>query len=291
VNLLWAGTACFLYWDRQGALLPLGAAVALWGVAGWLVARSARARRLEAVCAAMGFTFTGELSPTRLKALGAFQALSPTQAPAAYNMMEGQREGRSVALLELRYCLGGRTELPSPRTVVVVANSLAAPPPARDFARHFRARRPAAAAVPEAEPGAAPAVAAAVADLPAGGPEFRLEPLGPGDWLWQRFCGLDTPFRHHPAFTKRYRLDGPCGDEARRALRPEVLDHFAAHPGWHVEVLGGRLLAHRKGPCDPADCPALIAEVVAMYRMLMRACSESQDVTPCPSGGPSCLVH
>jgi hypothetical protein len=229
---------------------------------------------MEAVCGALGFTFTGELSPTRLKSLGAFQVFHWGRSPTAYHMLEGYSDGCAVALLEVRYSAGDRTDPTGPRTVVIVARSLAPPPPARDFACHFRARRPAAVAVQEAVPGAAPALASAVADLPAGGPELRLEPLGPGDWLWQRLGWLDTSFPGHPAFSKRYRVEGPCGAAARRALRPEVLDVFAAFPGWHVEVRGSRLLAHRKGPCDPADCPRLIDEAVSMYHALMNAWAE-----------------
>jgi hypothetical protein len=54
-----------------------------------------------------------------------------------------------------------------------------------------------------------------------------------------------------------------------------VLDVFAAHPGWHVEVRGGRLLAHRPGPCEANQCPRLIGQVVKMYRALMKAWAES----------------
>jgi hypothetical protein len=269
VNLLSAGTACFLYWDRWGALLPLGAAVALWGVAAWLVAQAARARRMEEACGALGFTFTGDLSPSRLKALGAFHVLDWRRSPAAYHLMEGYREGCAVALLEVRSSTGDPKQPTARRTAVIVGRSLAAPQPGRDFARHFRAGRAAAGALQEAVPGAAPLSAGP--DLPAGGPAFRLEPLAPGDWLWQRLGWLDVPFPDHPGFSKRYRIEGECGDEVRRALRPEVLDMFAAHPGWSVEVLGGRLLAHRKGPCDPAACAALIAEVVTMYCALANA--------------------
>ncbi len=266
VNLLSAGTVCLLCWDRLGAMVPLGAAVALWAVAGWLLARKARARRMEMACEALGFTFTGELSPARLKALGDFHALHWRQSPAAYHLMEGYRDGCAVALLELRYPTGDPNQPTARRTVVLVGRSLAAPAPARDFARHFRAPRAAAHAVQEAVPGD-PALRCAGAGLP-GGPAFRLEPLGPGDWIGQRLGWIDTPFPGHPAFSKRYRVEGPCDEAVRRALRPEVLDAFAAHPGWSVEVLGGRLLAHRKGPCDPADCPRLIAEAVTMYRAL-----------------------
>ncbi len=275
-NLLWAGVACFLYWDRLGALVPLGAAVALWAVAGWLVARKARAWRMEAACEALGFTFTGELSPARLKALGAFHVLDWRRSPAAWHMMEGYREGCAVALLEVRHSTGDRNEATAQRTVVIVGKSLAAPAPARDFARHFRAPRPAAGAVQEAVPGAAPTAAG----LPDGGPAFRLVPLGPGDRLWQRLGWLNTSFPEHPAFSKSYRLDGPCDEAVRRSLRPEVLDLFAAHPGWSVEVLGGRLLLHRLGPCDPADCPRLIAEAVAMYGALRNAWSAPAAACP-----------
>jgi hypothetical protein len=269
VNLLSAGTVCFLYWDRPGALLPLGVALALWAVAGWLLAQKARVRRMEAACEALGFAFTGELSPARLKALGDFHGLDWRRSPTAYHLMEGYRDGCAVALLELRYAAGECTERAPLRTAVIVARSLAVPLPGREFARHFRAPRPAAHAVQEAIPGAGPAHVSAVADLPDRGPAFRLEPLVPGDWIWQRLGWLDTSFPDHPAFAKRYRVEGPCGEEVRRALRPEVLDVFAACPGWSVEVLGGRLLAHRPGPCDPADCPRLIAEAVTMYRALM----------------------
>ena len=41
--------------------------------------------------------------------------------------------------------------------------------------------------------------------------------------------------------------------------------------------LGGRLLAHCKGPCDPADCPRLSTEAVEMHKALMRAWAESQN--------------
>ena len=56
-----------------------------------------------------------------------------------------------------------------------------------------------------------------------------------------------------------------------------MLDFFAKRPGWWVEVLGGRLLAHCKGPCAPADCPRLIDEAVQMHRALMRAWADSRD--------------
>jgi hypothetical protein len=286
VNLLSAGFVCFLYWDRLGALLPLGAAAALSGVAVWLVAWAARVRRLEAVCGALGFTFTAELSPARLKALEDFHVLHWGKSPTAYHLMEGHQDGCAVALLEVRYGFESVPAGPPPRTVAIVGRGLAAPAPARDFARHFRAGRAAAGAIQEAVPGTA--AAPAVADRPAGGPAFRLEPLAPGDWIGQRLGWLDTPFPHHPGFSKSYRVDGPCGEDVRRALRPEVLDVFAAHPGWSVEVLGGRLLAHRPGPCHPDDCPRLITEVVTMYRALVSAWAESPAAGPrAPQEAPS----
>jgi hypothetical protein len=284
VNLLSAGTACLLFWDRQGALVPLAAAAALWGVAGWLVARAARARRMEAVCGALGFTFTAELSSARLSALGGFHVLGLGRSRTAYHMMEGRREGCAVALLELRYDLPDGADPPSPRTVVVVANSLALPPPGRELARHFRPGRPAAGAIQEAVPGAAPA--AAGADGPVGGPPFRLEPTRPGDWLWRRLGWRGRAFLGHAGFAKRYWVVGPCGEAVRRALLPEVLDCFAAHPGWHVEYLAGRLLAHRRGPCDPAACPARIAEVVRMYRALRSAGAAPAQTSPPPPEAP-----
>jgi hypothetical protein len=56
-----------------------------------------------------------------------------------------------------------------------------------------------------------------------------------------------------------------------------VLDFFAKRPGWWIELLGGRLLAHCKWPSDPADCAALIAEVARMHRVLMRAWSAAEN--------------
>src|SRR6516165_12729140 len=70
VNVLTATVCCFLYWDRLGALAPLTLAVALGGVAAWVYVQEGRARRMEAVCRAMGLAFTGQLSPRGLTALG-----------------------------------------------------------------------------------------------------------------------------------------------------------------------------------------------------------------------------
>jgi hypothetical protein len=276
VNVLAATVCCFLYWDRLGALAPLTLAVALGGVAVWVVVQDGRARRMEAVCREMGFTFTGQLSPRRLAALGPFQAFSLGKWRTAYHLMEGHWNGCAVALLELRYTSATDGDNPaSTRTVVIVSDQAPAAPPERDFARHFRPRRTAADAIQEeavAEDGAAPRAPAPA--LSVAGLEFRLEPVGPGGWLWQRLGLHDAPFPEHRAFSESYRVNGP-GGAVRRAFRPEVLDFFADNPGWHVEALGGRLLAHCKGPCDPADCPGLIAEVVKVYRVLMKAWSAS----------------
>ena len=247
-------------------VLALGLAFLAVGLAHY----QGRARRLEAVCRGMGLAFTGQLSPARLKALGPFQQLRPGKTGEAMHLMEGDWEGCRVALLELGDPGRGAGNSQNNRTAVLVTGP--APPaglPGRDAARHFRARRPAATAVRKATradrgppPGAAPGVS--VGEL-----KFRLEPLGPGGWLRGRLGRQGPAVPGHPAFSRRYRIDGPCGAAVRRALRPEVLDVFAACPGWSVEVLGGRLLAHRPGPCDPAVCPRLIAEAVTMYRALM----------------------
>jgi hypothetical protein len=277
VNVLTATVCCFLYWDRLGALAPLTLAVALGGVAAWVYVQEGRARRMEAVCRAMGLTFTGQLSPRGLTALGPFQAFGLGKSRTAYHRMEGHWKGCAVALLELRYSSATDGDSPpSTRTVVIVGGQAPAALPERDFARHFLPRRTTADAIREgAAPGDDPAPLAAAPALSVAGLEFRLEPVGPGGWLWQRLGLHDTPFPEHRAFSERYRVNGPSGATVRRAFRPEVLDFFADNPGWHVEALGGRLLAHCKGPCDPADCPELIAEVVKMYRVLMKAWSVS----------------
>jgi hypothetical protein len=277
LNVLTATVCCFLYWDRLGALVPLTLAVALGGVAVWLVNQEGRARRMETVCREMGFQFTGQLSPRRLEALGPFEAFRLGKARTAYHLMEGDWKGCAVALLELRYTSASDGDSPpTTHTVVVVADH---PPGAgltdRDYARPFNPRRPTAASIQQAGPEHTPAPLAPAAGLSFVGPEFRLEPLGPGAWLWQRLGWHDTAFPDHPRFSAQYRVNGRSGEAVRRALPPEVLDFFADNPGWHVEAVGGRLLAHCKGPCDPADCPELIAEAVTMYRLLLKAWSAS----------------
>ncbi len=273
-----AGVCGVLFWRLLGPLLPLVVVLAfgLVYVAVWFAAQADRAGRMEAVCAEMGLAFTGQLSPARLRALGPFRALRPEQSALACHLMEGTSEGWGVALLELRGPGAGDDHPPPSRTAVLVSGPAApAGLPGREVARHFRARRPAATDIQQAgrgdraPPRAAPAVS--VGEL-----EFRLAPASAGDWLWRWLGWLDTPCRDHPAFAAAYRVVGPCGAAVRRALRPEVLDVFAAYPGWHVEALGGRLLAHRPGPCEPDDCPRLIAEVVRMHRALLKAWAASR---------------
>jgi hypothetical protein len=243
-----------------------------------LTLQRARTRGMEVVCRAMGLAFTGQLSPARLKALGPFQALRPGKVAAAFHLMEGEWDGHGVALLELREHGRGDENPQNNHTAVIVRGPT--PPaglPGRAVARHFRARRATATAVRRADRGDRVPPPGAVPGVSVGELALRLEPVGPGGWLRWRLGWLQTPFPHHPAFAAAYRLQGPCGAAVRRALRREVLDVFAAYPGWHVEVRGGRLLAHRPGPCDPAECPRLIAEAVRMHRALLRAWAESQN--------------
>jgi hypothetical protein len=280
--LLAALVSCLLFGWRPPfplAAMMVGLAVfALPSLALLLTYHQDRARRLEAVCEETGLAFTGQLSPARLKALGPFQALRQDQVAKALHLMEGYWKGWGVALLELRDHAHGADNPQTNRTAVIVTGP--EPPaglPGRDVARHFRARRAAATAIRKTDRGDRVPPPAAVPGVSVGELAFRLEPVGPGGWLWQRLGWHAMPFPKHPAFSATYRVQGRCGAAVRRALRREVLDVFAAYPGWHVEVRGGRLLAHRPGPCDPAQCPRLIAEAVRMHRALLRAWAESEN--------------
>jgi hypothetical protein len=282
VILVAAIVSAFLFcWRPPFPLAAMMVGLAVFGLpslALLLTLQQDRARRLETVCRKLGLAFTGQLSPARLKALGPFQLLRLGKTATALHGMEGQWEECGVALLELRGRSAHDEHTRANRTAVIVTGP--APPaglPGREVARHFRARRPVAAAIRKADRGDRVPPPAAAPGVSVGELAFRLEPLGPGGWLWQRLGWHPMPFPEHPAFSAAYRVQGRCGAAVRRALRREVLDAFAAHPGWHVEVRGGRLLAHRPGPCEPADCPRLIREAVQMHRALMRAWAESQN--------------
>jgi hypothetical protein len=253
--------------------MMVGLAVFLLPTVALLLTRQQnRTRRMEAVCREMGLAFTGQLSRARLKALGPFQALRPGKVATAMHLMEGHWDGHGVALLELRDHGRGEENPQNNETAVLVTGP--APPaglPGRDVVRHFRARRAAATAIRKADRGDGVPPSAAAPGLSVGELAFRLEPVGPGGWLWQRLGWRPMSFPDHPAFSAAYRIQGRCG----AAVRREVLDVFAAHPGWHVEVRGGRLLAHRPGPCEANQCPRLIGHVVKMHRALMNAWAES----------------
>jgi hypothetical protein len=283
--LVAALVSCYLFWRPAGPSFPsfpLVALMVLLAVIGVpfqalvFACRQERVRRLEAVCEGLGLAFAGRLSPARLKALGPFRLLRRDRSVTAMHLMEGQWEGWGVALLELRW--PGDGESPHVTRTAVIATGPASPDvlPGRDVARHFRARRPAATAVRKvASADLAPAHGAAPG-LSVWGLALRLEPLGPGGRLWQWLGWHKAPFPGHPAFAKRYRVEGRCAEAVRRALRPEVLEVFAACPGWSVEVVGGRLLAHREGPCHPDDCPRLLNQAVRMHRALLRAWAAAQ---------------
>ncbi len=276
---------CLLFWRPAGPSFPsfpLVALMVLLMVMGLpllalvFAGKRQHGRRLEDVCRGLGLAFTGQLSPARLKALGSSPVLRLGEDAIACHLMEGTWEGWGVALLELRGPTAYDAHPSANRTAVLVSGP--APPaglPGRDVVRHFRAGRPAATAVRKAtradrgSPPAAPGLS--VGEL-----AFRLEPLGPGGWLRRRLSRFEPAFPEHPAFSRRYRVEGPCGAAVRRALRPEVLDYFAEHPGWSVEVRGGRLLAHRPGLCHPNDCPRLLNQAVRMHRALMNAWVGSQ---------------
>jgi hypothetical protein len=288
----------------------VGAAVGLYvcdfgAVANWLLyavlflpiplyhfKRSRRARRLEAVCGGLGFRFAGQVSPRRLEAFGPFYAFTLGRTRTAFHLMTGRQDGLDVALFEMQCTAWGGSELGPRRTVVIVSDR---PPEwagavlGWGVSRYFVSGAPgggaiqapgavhAPAGVQLRRPGEQPSSLPAAADLSLAGLEFRLEPVGSLDLLGLWFGWQDVGFGDDLPFSNRYWVCGPSGEAVRRAFRPEVLHFFAQRPGWWVEVLGGRLLAHCKGPCDPADCPRLIAEAVQMHRVLMRAWAESQN--------------
>ena len=251
-----------------------------------------RARRMESACRDMGFRFAGQVSRRRLEAFGPFYAFTLGRTRTAFHLMTGRRDGLDVALFEMQCTAWDGSAFGPRRTVVIVSDR---PPEwagavlGWGVSRHFVSGAPgggaiqapgavhAPAGVQIRRPGEQPSSLPAAADLSLAGLEFRLEPVSSLDrlalWLdWQ-----NVYFADHPLFSNRYWVCGPSGEAVRRAFRPEVLHFFAPRPGWWVEVLGGRLLAHCKGPCDPADCPRLIAEAVQMHQVLMRAWAESQS--------------
>ncbi len=245
---------------------------------------------MEAVGRGMGFRFAGQVSPRRLEAFGPFHAFTLGRTRTAFHLMTGRRDGLDVALFEMQCTAWDGSAFGPRRTVVIVSDR----PPEWAGAvlgwgasRHFVSGAPggdaiqapgavhAPAGVQLRQPDASPSLPG-LADLSLAGVEFRLEPVGAlgllGQWLgWQ-----DVDFGGDLLFSSNYRVCGPCAEVVQRAFRPEVLAFFAKRPGWWVEVLGGRLLAHCKGPCDPADCPRLIHEAVRMHQVLMKAWAESQ---------------
>jgi hypothetical protein len=277
--LLAAYAAGLGLWSVSESILLLGAAGAVAILAAARAVARFRARRMEAVCAAIGFTYADEVSSARLSAFGPFHLFTPGRQCWAYHLMTGLWKGRDLALFELRKPRVG-TATSEPRTVVVVADAPAGGEgvaPGGDLARHFRAGGPGAGAIQGAAPEGRPAAPAAAWDLSLEGLELRLEPVGAANRLGQWLGLQDVLFPDHAEFSHRYRVSGPCEETIRRAFRPEVLDFFAEHPGWSVEVLGGRLLAHRQGPCAAAECPGLLSEVAQMHRVLMRAWAESHN--------------
>jgi hypothetical protein len=251
-----------------------------------------RAGRVEAACRGLEFRFAGQVSPRRLEAFGPFHAFTLGRTRTAFHLMTGRQDGLDVALFEMQCTAWDGSAFGPRRTVVIVSDR---PPEwagavlGWGVSRHFVSGAPggdaiqapgaihAAAGAPLRPGEDQPASRAPIADLSLAGLEFRLEPVGAlgllGRWLgWQ-----DVDFGGHRPFASTYRVCGPSAEAVQRAFRPEVLDFFAKRPGWWVEVLGGRLLAHCKGPCDPADCQRLVHEAVRMHQALMRAWAESQN--------------
>jgi hypothetical protein len=281
--------------DRWGQGLFYGVmfgAVAVLAAASHL-RQERRARRMESASRGMGFRFAGQVSPRRLGAFGPFYAFTLGRTRTAFHLMTGRRDGLDVALFEMQCTAWDGSAFGPRRTVVIVSDR---PPEwagavlGWGVSRHFVSGAPGGGAIQA--PGAVhapagvqlrrpgeqqPASLPAAADLSLAGLEFRLEPVGSLDLLGLWFGWQDVGFGDDLPFSNRYWVCGPSGEAIRRAFRPEVLHFFAQRPGWWIEVLGGRLLAHCKGPCDPADCPRLIDEAVQMHQVLMRAWAESQN--------------
>jgi hypothetical protein len=63
---------------------------------------------------------------------------------------------------------------------------------------------------------------------------------------FSRLEEADVTRNEHPAFKKAYRVTGDA-KTLRRIFTPDVMDYFAANPGWCVEVNGGGMLLYKFG--------------------------------------------
>jgi hypothetical protein len=209
--------------------------VVVVGIAGavWGVRRYLDQKRtlaLEALAPSLGLSFEPDASQSPLLlAWKDFELMKRGHSQKAWNLMQGEGTGVEVALFDYQYISGHGRN--ARRRAQTVA-----------YLRSNRLRAPFFALAPEGF--------------------FSIM----GQSLWKR---QDIDFEKFPEFSKIYELQGPLEDPLRKYFTPARLAFFEAHPGWHVEMKAGYMLAYCEDLTQPVgEMENFLKEVLAMFQVL-----------------------